>query len=137
MAAIIVRRPSMMEDFERMANEVWTNWEGWGGHHLTLDVHEVNDELVVKAELPGVEKDSFNVTVDGEVLRIEAEKKGEEELKDGTYYLRERHYGKFSRTLSIPFPVDSGKASATLENGVLEIRLPKAEEAKSRRIEVK
>lgn len=137
MAAIIVRRPSIMDDFERMANEVWTNWERWGGHHMVLDVHEMNDELVVKAELPGVDKDSFDIMIDGDMLRLEAEKKGEEESKEGTYYLRERHYGKFSRTLSLPFPVDTGKASATLEKGVLEIRLPKAEEAKSKRIEVK
>jgi HSP20 family molecular chaperone IbpA len=69
--------------------------------------------------------------------RPEAEKKAEEEVKEQTYYLREGHSDKFSRTLTLPFPVDAGKASATLENGVLQIRLPKAEEAKSKPIEVK
>jgi HSP20 family protein len=137
MTAMIVRRPSIIEELENLTDGLWTNWERWGGHYMTLDVHEANDELIVKAELPGVEKDSFDVMIDGELLRIEAEKKGEDETQEGSYYLRERHYGKFSRALSLPFPVDSGKASATLENGVLEIRLPKAEEAKSKRIEVK
>jgi HSP20 family molecular chaperone IbpA len=137
MTSLIIRRPSFLDEFDRMVDGLWTTWEPVGGHYLSMDVHEAEDELVVKAELPGVGKEGFEITVDGDVLRIEAEKKAEEEKKEATYYLRERHFGKFSRTLSLPFPVDSGKAMATFENGVLEIRLPKAEEAKSKRIEVK
>jgi HSP20 family protein len=70
------------------------------------------------------------------MLQIEAQKKAEEETKDHSY-ICERDFGSFYRTLSLPFPVDGGKASASFENGVLEIRLPKAEEAKSKHIEVK
>jgi HSP20 family protein len=127
MTSLIIRQPSLLDEFEGMVD----------GHHMRLDVQEVGDELVVKAEVPGVSKEGFGVTVEGDVLRIEAEKRGEEEAKEPTYYLCERHFGKFSRALSLPFPVDAGKASATLGNGVLEIRLPKAEETKSKRIEVK
>ncbi len=137
MTSLIIRRPSFLDEFDRMVDGLWTTWEPVGGHYLSLDVHETGDDLVVKAELPGVGKEGFEITVDGDVLRIEAEKKAEEETKEATYYLRERHFGKFTRTLSLPFPVDSGKASAGFENGVLEIRLPKAETAKSKRIEVK
>jgi HSP20 family molecular chaperone IbpA len=137
MTSLIIRRPSFLDEFDRMVDGLWTTWEPVGGHYMSLDVHEAGDELVVKAELPGVGKEGFEITVDGDVLRIEAEKKAGEEKKEATYYMRERHFGRFSRTLSLPFPVDSGKATATFENGVLEIRLPKAEEAKSKRIEVK
>ncbi len=137
MTSLIIRRPSFLDEFDRMVDSLWTTWEPVGGHYLSLDVHEAGDELVVKTELPGVGKEGFEITIDGDVLRIEAEKKAEEETKEGTYHLRERHFGNFSRALSLPFPVDSGKASARFENGVLEIRLPKAEEAKSKRIEVK
>ncbi len=137
MTSLIIRRPSFLDEFDRMVDSLWTTWEPVGGHYLSLDVHEAGDDLVVKAELPGVGKEGFGVTIEGDMLRIEAEKKAEEETKEGAYYLRERHFGKFSRALSLPFPVDSGKATANFENGVLEIRLPKAEEAKSKRIEVK
>jgi HSP20 family protein len=138
MTSLVIRRPSLLDEFEGMAQELWTTWEPWtDGHYMRLDVQEIGDELVVKAELPGVGKEGFGVTIEGDMLRIEAEKKAEEEVKERTYYLCERHFGKFSRTLSLPFPVDAGKVSATLENGVLQIRLPKAEEAKSKRIEIK
>lgn len=138
MTSLIIRGSSFLDEFDRMVDSLWTTWEPVGGHYLGLDVREVGDELVVKTELPGVGRDGFTITVDGEVLRIEAEKKAEDETKEeGGYYLRERHFGKFSRALSLPFPIDSGKATAYFENGVLEIRLPKAEEAKSKRIEVK
>ena len=134
MTSLVIRRPSLLDEFEGL----WGTWEPWtDGHYMRLDVQEAGDELVVKAELPGGDKEGFGITVEGDVLRIEAEKKAEKEVKEHTYYLCERHFGKFSRTLSLPFPVDAGKASATLENGVLEIRLPKAEEAKSKRIEIK
>jgi len=126
MTTLVIRQPSLLDEFEGMVD----------GHYMRLDVEGTGDELVVKAELPGVGKDGFTITVEGEELRIEAEKKAGEG-EEQTYYMRERHFGKFSRTLTLPFPVDAGKASAILGNGVLEIRLPKAEEAKSKRIEVK
>jgi len=137
MTSLIIRSPGFLDEFGRMVDSLWTTWEPVDGHYLSLDVHEAGDELVIKTELPGVTKEGFEISIEGDVLRIEAEKKAEEETKEDAYYLRERHFGKFSRALSLPFPVDSGKATASFENGVLEIRLPKAEEAKSKRIEVK
>jgi HSP20 family protein len=138
MSTLVIRQPSLLDEFEGIAQDLWTTWEPWTeGHYMRLDIQSTGDELVVKAELPGVGKDGFAVTIEGEELHIEAEKKAEQEVEEGTYYLLERHFGKFSRTLTLPFPVDGRKASATLENGVLEIRLPRAEEAKSKRIEIK
>jgi HSP20 family protein len=104
---------------------------------MDLDVHETKDELVIKADLPGIAKDDLHITLEEGTLRIEAEKK-EEKTEDGTtWYTRERHFGKYSRLMELPFRVAAEKISATLDKGVLEIKLPKAEEAKPRQIEVK
>ena len=99
--------------------------------HLFLYLKE---NLVVKVELPGVEKDDVEITLDENALSIEAEKKHEEVTEGADYYTRERHFGRYSRLIPLPFHVDADKASAGLDEGVLEIRLPKAEEAKSRQI---
>lgn len=133
MATLVIRRPSLLDDFERMVGMVPLD----GGLSMTMDVYEEKDELVVRAELPGVDKDKIDINIEKVTLRIEAEKAGEEKADERSYYLCERCSGKFLRSLTLPFPVDAGRASASLENGVLEIRLPKAEEAKSRHIEVK
>ena len=71
------------------------------------------------------------------MLTIKAEKKQEEVVEETTYYARERSFGQYSRSISLPFHVDADKTSATFKNGLLEIRLPKAEESKSKHIEVK
>jgi HSP20 family protein len=133
MATLVIRRPSLLDEFERMAGIVPLD----GGLSMAMDVFAEKDELVVRAEMPGVEKEKIEINIDKDSLRIEAEKSGEEKTDGRTYYLCERCSGKFIRSLSLPFPVDASKASASFENGVLEIRLPKAEEAKSRHIEVR
>lgn len=133
MATLVIRRPSLLDEFERMVGMVPLD----GGLSLSMDVYEEKDELVVRAELPGVDREKIDINIEKDTLRIEAEKTGEEKTDERSYYLCERCSGKFLRSLTLPFPVDAGRASASLENGVLEIRLPKAEEAKSRHIEVK
>lgn len=132
MATLMIRRPSLLETFDTIFGPIYT-----GERCIDMDVYEAKDELIVKAELPGVSKDSFDIRLDGDTLRIEAEKKGEEMQVDADRsYLCEREFGRYSRTLSLPFPVDTSKVTSTYENGVLEIRLPKAEEAKSKQISV-
>jgi HSP20 family protein len=140
MTALVVRRSSsLIEEFERMFEPtfyrpLYVSRECCG--MMSLDAYEIKDEFIVKAELPGVQKENLDIKLDGDMLQIEAQKKAEEETIDHSY-ICERDFGSFYRTLSLPFPVDGGKASASFENGVLEIRLPKAEEAKSKHIEVK
>jgi HSP20 family protein len=136
----IVRVDPILEEFERVFGDVWAPWKPvlvTGGHSMDLDVHESNDELVIKTDLPGIAKDDLHITLEDGTLRIEAEKK-EEKTEDGkTWHLRERHFGKYSRLMELPFRVAAEKITATLDKGVLEIKLPKAEEAKPRQIEVK
>jgi HSP20 family protein len=139
MTAIVKRTPSLIDEFERLANHFWGSWQPVVLRTVftpTVDIHEEKDKLVVKAEFPGVEKDDVEITLDENTLRIEAEKKQEEVTEGTDYYACERHFGRYSRLISLPFPVDAEKASASLENGLLEISLPKAEEAKSKQIKL-
>ena len=136
----IVRIDPILEEFERVFGDVWAPWKPvfvTGGLGMDLDVHETKDELVIKTDLPGIAKDDLHITLEDGTLRIEAEKK-EEKTEDGkTWYMRERHFGKYSRLMELPFRVAAENISATLDKGVLEIKLPKAEEAKPKQIEVK
>jgi HSP20 family protein len=101
-----------------------------------MDVYEKGDNLVVKAELPGMKEEDIDVSVVGDRLTIKGEKKAESEVKDEDYYLSERTYGSFSRSVSLPSSVDSSKIEANYENGVLQVILPKTTEVKPKKIAV-
>jgi HSP20 family protein len=103
---------------------------------LPLDVSENDNEFVVKASLPGIKPEDVQITVHGEMLIIQGETKAEEEKKDERWHLRERRFGQFQRSLSLTTPVDSDKAQASFEHGVLTLRLPKSEHAKPRQIKI-
>jgi HSP20 family protein len=102
-----------------------------------LDVYEQKDDLIVKAEIPGLTKDEIDITLEGNTLTIKGEKKEEEEVKDDDYYRSERTYGAFSRSIELPVTVQTDKVNASFKNGVLEIRMPKTEEAKKNVVKVK
>lgn len=104
---------------------------------LAVDVSEEDDAYVVKASVPGVKSDDVEVTVADNILTIRGESKEEKETKEKDYYLRERHYGSFSRSLTLPVTVEADKVEATQDNGVLTLRLPKSEEIKPKKISVK
>jgi HSP20 family protein len=103
-----------------------------------VSVAETADELIFTAELPGLSEDDVSIEIENDVLTISGEKteertEGEEER---SYHLWERSYGSFRRSFTLPRAVNPGDATAEFENGVLEVRLPKAAEAKGRRIEI-
>jgi HSP20 family protein len=102
-----------------------------------VDLYEEKDEIVVKAELPGMSKEDIQINITDHLLTIKGEKKKEEEIKEADYYRSERSYGSFSRSVDLPGEVQIEKAQASFKNGVLEIRLPRTEEAKRREIKVK
>ncbi len=103
----------------------------------SLDVYEEKDSVVVKAELPGMKKEDVEVNLAGENLTIKGEKKEDKEVKEDDYYRRERSYGSFLRTVALPCEVKSDEIKASFNDGVLEIRMPKTEEAKKKSISVK
>ena len=102
-----------------------------------VDVYEQKDDLIVKAEIPGLTKDEIDISLDGSTLTIKGEKKKEEEVKEDDYYRCERSYGAFARSIDLPVAVQTDKVNASFKNGVLEIRLPKTEEAKKSVVKVK
>ena len=102
-----------------------------------MDVVQEGDELVVRASLPGVPPEAINVTIEDGLLTIEGESADETEKREGEYLLRERRSGSFRRALRLPSSVDVDNASPRCENGVLTIALPKREERKARRLEIK
>jgi len=104
-----------------------------------LDVSEIDDHVRVTAELPGLDKDDVEISVDGDNLVLSGEKKQEDERREGGYHRAERYYGAFSRRIPLPCDVNFDKAEATFKNGVLTVTLPKTEEAKRKhkKIEIK
>jgi len=101
-----------------------------------LDVIDHDKELVIRGELPGVEKDDIEVTVMGDRLIIEAEREFEKEDDEGAYYRHEVGYGKLMRTIALPVSVDSEKIHAEIKDGILEVTLPKLEVAERHTIKV-
>ncbi|HMT20116.1 MAG TPA: Hsp20/alpha crystallin family protein [Promineifilum sp.] len=108
-----------------------------GSWSLALDASEKGDAFTVKASLPGINPDDLNVTLEDNVLTIQGELKDDETIEEETYHIRERRYGSFSRSLRFPVPVDAKSIVAEYENGILTLTVPKAEEVKPKRIEVK
>jgi len=104
---------------------------------LALDIAESENEYVVKASLPGINLNDLEITYANNTLTIKGEVREEQELEEARYHLRERSYGSFARSITLPAGVESDKIEANYEVGVLTLRLPKAEEIKPKRIAIK
>ena len=102
-----------------------------------VDVSETPKDILVKAEIPGMEKEDIDVSLEGKTLTIRGEKKTEEEEKDENVHRLERRYGSFLRTIELPADVDAAKVSATYNRGVLKLKLPKVKSQTAKKIEVK
>ncbi len=101
-----------------------------------LDVYDDKDNLIIKADLPGIKQDKVNIEVVDDILTIRGEKKQEVERKDKNCYRFERAYGSFSRSIALPKYIDASKTKASFKDGVLELIIPKTEEAKEKRIKI-
>lgn len=111
--------------------------ESFGDWAPALDAFEDKDRYIVSVELPGMKKEDINVTVHDGVLTVSGERKSEKDVKDGMIHRTERFYGRFSRSVSLPSAVKADKVAASYKDGVLNVEIPKAEEAKPRQVEVK
>jgi len=148
MANLIRRDPiremlSWNRSMERMLNNLYDEGDLRFGEpmnlRMPLDVIENDDEFVVKADVAGIDPENIEITYTDNNLSIKGEiiNERDEEDEEGRYHLRERRYGTFSRTISMPGTVDVENIEAETENGVLKIHLPKKEEVKPKRIEIK
>ncbi len=103
----------------------------------SLDVSETKNDIVVKAEVPGMDPKDIDISLSNGVLTIKGEKKQEREEKEEDYHLIERSYGTFARSIQLPVEVQSNKVNASYKNGILKVTLPKSEEAKIKEIKIK
>jgi HSP20 family protein len=130
---------SLLGAMDRLAGNIWDSSKPYTlDTNLvpSTDIYEDNDQLVMKTELPGISKEDINISLQGDRLTVRAEKK-EVVIEDSSCYARERQYGQYLRSVTLPFSVKEDEISATFENGVLELRLSKAEESKAKKIEIK
>jgi HSP20 family protein len=107
-----------------------------GAWSPNVDIFEDSDKLIVEAELPGMNRDDFEVNVENNVLTLKGERKFEKKTEGDNYHRVERSYGGFTRQFTLPQSVTAEGATADFDNGVLRIALPKREETKARKIEI-
>ncbi len=131
---------TLREAMDRLFDDAFTrplNVRDGGWSAPAIDMYQTDNEVVVKAAIPGFKADDVQINVTGDVLTLRGEMKHEEEKKDKAWHMREQRWGSFERSITLPTDVKADKASADFEDGVLTITLPKAEEVKPKTITVK
>ena len=101
-----------------------------------VDIFEQNDQLVIRAEVPGVQKNDLDVRIENGVLTLHGERKRETEVTDDNAFRLERTHGEFTRSFTLPRTVDGASVTAAYKDGILEVRVPKAESAKPKKVEI-
>lgn len=101
-----------------------------------VDIFDDQDRIVIKAELPGVEKKDISLDVKGRILTLRGERASDKEVQEESYYRRERLFGRFERAFTLPMDVSVDKVSADFKDGVLKIEIPKPEEHKPKQISI-
>jgi HSP20 family protein len=130
---------SLREAMDRLFDDAFTHPISVSGVSgmPTIDMYQTNDDVVVKASLPGLKAEDVDITVTGETLTLRGEFKQEDEQKESSYHIRESRYGSFERSVLLPTDVKADKAKADFENGILTITIPIAEEVKPKSITIK
>jgi HSP20 family protein len=132
---------STHRDFDRLFREAFTPFFGEGDLSTRtwappVDIYETENDIVLKAELPGVDPKDVEVRVEDNTLYLKGERKFEKEVKDENYHRVERAYGSFARSFTLPNSIDSENVKADYKDGLLTLTMPKREEAKPRKIKI-
>jgi HSP20 family protein len=144
MALMKWEAPESLSTLRRDMNRLLDDFFGDGPFHFererafipSVEVFDTKEAVVVKAQVPGVNQDSLQVSVTDDTVNLKGEMKEEEKQEEKNYSRREFRYGSFARTIALPAAVESEKAEAKLKDGVLEITIPKSEKAKVKEIPV-
>ena len=131
---------TLREAMDRLFDDAFTRPLSLTGSNWSVpavDMYQTDNEVVVKAALPGIKADEVQINVTGEVLTLKGETRQENETKEKAYHIREQRWGAFERAIVLPTEVVADKAKADFENGVLTITLPKADEVKPKTINIK
>ncbi len=134
---------SLRDMMDRLIEDAFVTSRGLGlpfsGAELAVDMYETKDDVVVKTALPGVKPEDVDITITGDTLMIRGETKEENEQNESNqqnYLRRERRYGEFTRTITLPSGLQTDKAEASFDNAMLTIRIPKSEQVKPKSIKV-
>jgi len=131
---------TLREAMDRLFDDAFTRPLSMAGNSWSVpavDMYQTDNEIVVKAALPGIKAEEVQINITGDVLTLKGEVKQSEEVKEKVYHIHEQRWGAFERTIILPANVVADKAKADFENGILSITLPKAEEAKPKTITIK
>lgn len=129
---------TLRDAMERLFDDAVTRPVNMTGSSIpAIDLYQTNDMVVVKAALPGFKPDDVQISVTGDTLTLHGEYKQENEQKDTAYHIREQRYGSFERAVMLPTDVQTDKAKADFENGILTVTLPKSEQVKPKTISIK
>lgn len=104
---------------------------------LTIDVYQTENDIVIKSTIAGVKPEDLDVSINNDMVTVKGERKNEEVVENGNYYYQECYWGSFSRSVLLPVDVLPEKADASLKNGILTIRLPKADTTRTKKIQVR
>lgn len=122
------------EDASNQDQEEWAaDYEG----QLTIDVYQTDNDIVIKSTIAGVTPEDIDVTIDNDMVIIKGERKNNTEVKEDDYYYQECYWGSFSRSVILPCDVEADKVQAELKNGILTVRLPKANKTTTKKVSIK
>ena len=132
---------TLREAMDRLFDDAFTAplsaRSGWSMGTPAIDMYQTDNEVVVKASIPGIKAEEVQINLTGDVLTLKGELKHEEERKDRAWHIREQRFGSFERSVALPTAVKTDQADAVFENGILTITLPKADEVKPKTINIK
>jgi HSP20 family protein len=134
------RRPSWLTPFggERFFDRIWPEWRREMGEEWSpaINFSEKNGKYYVTADIPGVKKEDISVTLENGYLTVSGKKEESKEEKEANYYMKETHYGSFSRSFRLPEEVDESKIEATYKDGVLTVSVEKSEKSVTKKIAI-
>jgi HSP20 family protein len=132
---------TLREAMDRLFDDAFTRplsiRDGWSMATPAIDMYQTDNDVVVKASIPGIKAEEVQINVTGDILTLKGEVQQKEERNDRAWHIREQRFGSFERSIVLPTDVKSDKAEAVFENGILTITLPKADEVKPKTINIK
>jgi len=132
---------TLREAMDRLFDDAFTRplsiRDGWSMATPAIDMYQTDNDVVVKASLPGIKAEEVQINVTGDILTLKGEVKQEEDRNARAWHIRQQRFGSFERSVVLPTDVKSDKAEAVFENGILTVTLPKADEVKPKTINIK
>lgn len=132
---------TLREAMDRLFDDAFTRplsmRDGWSLASPAIDMYQTENDVVVKASIPGMKAEEVQINITGDVLTLKGEVKQDDERNDRAWHIREHRFGSFERSVALPTAVKTDKAEAVFENGILTVTLPKADEVKPKTINIR